>query len=295
MATQGWTTRIRHDSDAAFREWGLELSQRLAAAGLVQTADTGQINWATAVRPGTTQSSAGYEIWRMNDAQQATAPVFFRIDYGTGGSATQPRLLIQVGTATNGAGVLSGIITSSRNIFAAITATSDVTRASFLCVADGFFGLAYKCGSFDALFLFCRTVDAAGTATSTGAMCVWGIGSSSGLSATQALRFAAPAAAYAAQTGAGQTALCLSPQSRDSSQVGSDTQAFVAWTITPQVAPLVQVCGVVSVEIPLGATFSTTPVGSTPRTYIALDVAHGPAGPIPSANTGGLKFAMLWE
>jgi hypothetical protein len=68
--------------DATFRAWGSGIAAQIAAMGLVQTSDTGQINWVTVARPAL-NTIAGYEIWRFNDALQATKPVFIRIDYGT--------------------------------------------------------------------------------------------------------------------------------------------------------------------------------------------------------------------
>jgi hypothetical protein len=68
--------------DATFRVWGSGLAAQIAAMGLVQTSDTGQINWATVTRPAI-GALAGYEMWRFNDALQATKPVFIRLDYGS--------------------------------------------------------------------------------------------------------------------------------------------------------------------------------------------------------------------
>lgn len=63
-------------TDAAFRTWGLAYNAKLAAAGLVQTADTGQIDWATVLAATAINTVQGYEIWRFDDALQATVPVF---------------------------------------------------------------------------------------------------------------------------------------------------------------------------------------------------------------------------
>lgn len=96
-------------NDADFRAWGSGLAAQFAAVGLIKTADTGQIDWATVTRPVAVMTNAGYEIWRFNDALQATKPVFIRIDYGTGLAALdRPRLGMRVGTATDGAGNLAG-------------------------------------------------------------------------------------------------------------------------------------------------------------------------------------------
>lgn len=94
-------------TDADFRAWGSGIAAQIAAMGLVQTTDTGQINWATVARPAI-NTSAGYEVWRFADALQATKPVFIRLDYGISAVADRPRLIVRVGTGTDGAGTLTG-------------------------------------------------------------------------------------------------------------------------------------------------------------------------------------------
>lgn len=79
----------------------------LVAVGLVQTADTGQVVPETLTKPASGQS-AGYHIFRFNDAKQATAPVFIKVEYIVGGAGDFIALRIQVGTGTNGAGTLTG-------------------------------------------------------------------------------------------------------------------------------------------------------------------------------------------
>lgn len=101
-------------TDAAFRAWGSAVSAGIAAAGWVQTSDTGQINWATVTGPGTVAQNvvAGYEIWRMNDSLQASYPVFLKLQYGSGPNSSgsygkAPNLTFAVGTASDGAGNLA--------------------------------------------------------------------------------------------------------------------------------------------------------------------------------------------
>jgi hypothetical protein len=298
MTTQSWSTRIRHDSDATFREWGLELNTKLALAGLVQTADTGQIDWST-VTLQASNTDAGYEIWTLSDALAGSAPVYFRIVYGTGGGTNVPVMRIKVGTATDGAGTLSGdTLTLERIIMSQANQTSDTARQSYLCVTEGFFGLSWKTNSGGSCggFLFCRTVDSSGAPTSLGAMVIWGGGSPNQITATQALRYAATAAAYTARTSPDKHMIGFSPQAPASTQVGADIQAMLGWTITPQIQPLVGICGVLEEEVSDGTTFITTLIGSTSRTYIGLHTESGPFGPgATGAGTGQPKFAMLWE
>ncbi len=296
MATQSWSTRIRHDSDANFREWGGELNARLAALGLVKTADTGQINWATVVRAGTS-SDAGYEIWRFDDAQQATAPIFIKLFYGTGTGLSNPRLRAQVGTGSNGSGTLTGTTSGTDSIGPVGTsAASDTPRQSYASYSAGFFGLYLKVGGFDGSFFVARTVDGLGVADSRGAIAHWGNGTITGYTRRQAFRYTSTAVAYTSVSAIADGQLGFIAQAPLQSLAGVvDLQVAVGWTIVPQVTPLVGVCGVYSSELAIGGTFSATLVGATARTYLTLPNNAGPFGPLSTTATGGLNIAMLWE
>jgi hypothetical protein len=143
-------------------------------------------------------------------------------------------------------------------------------------------------------FFINRTCDSTGAITATGSLAYWGIGSITGAGKTQAFRYAATAAAYTAQTVATNQMLGFFPQAPSSTLVGSDIQVAVGWTMTPAVAPLFGVCGVLDAEVTQGTTFSVAMVGSSARTYIAWSTVAGPFGPL-SAGTGLPKIAMLWE
>lgn len=93
--------------DADFRTWAQGIAAQLAAVGLVQTADTGQVNLATAARP-LVNAFAGYQVYRFADTLQATQPMFLKVEYGVGATVDRPALAITIGTTTNGAGVIGG-------------------------------------------------------------------------------------------------------------------------------------------------------------------------------------------
>ena len=114
MATSNTAAIISNiTSDAIFRTTGSALSVAIQAVGLTQTADTGQINWTSVTTPGAANTVAGYEIYRFSDSLQSTAPVYFRIDYGTSiGNTGWLGLRVTVGTSTNGAGTITGQVSS---------------------------------------------------------------------------------------------------------------------------------------------------------------------------------------
>jgi hypothetical protein len=93
-----------NNTDALFRAWGANLNSQMAAAGLVQTSDGTQINWGTVTTPLVGSVVQGYEIWRFNDAFQASAPVYLKFEYGSGVQNTVPGMMIAVGTGVTNIG-----------------------------------------------------------------------------------------------------------------------------------------------------------------------------------------------
>jgi hypothetical protein len=99
-------------TNAQFTAWAQNISSHFTSAGMVQTLDSGQINWATVATPSATRQKMGYEIWKFADAFQSTSPVFVRIDYGSGGASTLPGIWLQLGSGSNGSGQLTGPISN---------------------------------------------------------------------------------------------------------------------------------------------------------------------------------------
>jgi len=97
-------------SDATFRTWGKAICDNLIALGWTRASDTGNINWATVTKPASANTPAGWEIFCMNDSLQATKPVFIKLEFGCGGSTTNPSVWITGGTGSNGSGTLTGQI-----------------------------------------------------------------------------------------------------------------------------------------------------------------------------------------
>ena len=83
--------------------------------GLVQTSDTGQIDTATVTRP-ITAITAGYETFRFNDSLQGIAPMFMKLEFGSGDNTpVTPAMWVTVGTGTDGAGTVTGIHDSAND------------------------------------------------------------------------------------------------------------------------------------------------------------------------------------
>lgn len=295
---QSWSTVIDHSGDAGFRAWVAEFITKAAAAGLVQTSDTGQINTVTVTRPAV-NTEGGYAIFRMNDVQQATAPAFFRVGFGTGAAAGQPRMQITVGTGTNGAGTITGTaLTTARTCtFANAPSSAVISYQSLMCATEGFFGFSWKIGSNSsnantgATFLFERSRDTAGAPSAIGAMVLWGSGSPSAFTALQFLRFASPAAAGAVGTTSTDLPFTIPGSPASSLNAAGNNQTWVWFMAVPDVLPILGVCQIVRTEVSVTSTFSATLIGVTAHTYIAI--GQGFQGNVAASTAYGT--AMLWE
>lgn len=103
-------TTNRIATNAEFQTWGGTISAAIANCGLVQTTDTGQIDWGSVQAPTAAYVMMGYEIWRFNDALQNTAPVYLKLEYGSGaGGQTAPCLRWSLGSGSVGNGTLTGL------------------------------------------------------------------------------------------------------------------------------------------------------------------------------------------
>jgi hypothetical protein len=109
MATRVAALNETNATDADFRAWCSEIHNALIAFGWTQTADTGQMNFATVLHPTTSGAIAGFAIYQMGDSLQATCPVFLKIRFGSSTQSAEPavRLSIAIG-GTDGAGNLTG-------------------------------------------------------------------------------------------------------------------------------------------------------------------------------------------
>jgi len=164
-------------TDAKFRTWGLAMSTAMAAAGFVKTADTGQIDWATVAKPTAVNTTAGYEIWRFNDTLQATAPIFIKIWYGSGGSVASgntPSTWLNVATGSNGSGVVTGPAVSSLQSNIGNTAPSNTGMVGYFCHTEGYglmvFGNQLVAGQYTnpGFYVIERTRDETGAPTAKG-------------------------------------------------------------------------------------------------------------------------------
>lgn len=172
------TLPLQIAGNTEFREYVQKIHDALAASGLVQTADTGQINPATVNAAGATGTSQGYEIWRFADGEQATAPIFFKVEYGSGASSiTRPSMWITMGSGSNGAGTLTGQLTTRTTIASGVTLAVGSRGVLWVSQGSGYVACMvgyHKDNSARHGFAIDRPRDAAGGPLTDGAtICAW--------------------------------------------------------------------------------------------------------------------------
>lgn len=171
MATLATSILYDSSSDANFRSWGSAFNAIVTVGGFwAQTADTGQINWTTVLHPAGANTFQGFEIYKSQDSLSTTFPIFMRIDYGAGsGTPLNAAIKITFGTGTNGAGTLTGNVSSIMTISSA-TAGQGATPISVFSSGGGSrFAMLLWDGPFsniESLVAIERSLDASGAYTS---------------------------------------------------------------------------------------------------------------------------------
>lgn len=270
MTTQTWSSVVDHTSDAGFRAWGSELAAKMALIGWVQTADTGQINWAFVTRPAV-NVYAGYEIWRC-----ANSSVYFKFEYGTAASASTPALRLSWGQGSNGAGTLTGTVSAALNVnvyTSAIGGGTVTTFPSYLSGSNNHLSLLWKVGTGNSgaanvptlMFSWAKLVDTAGAYDATGSG-IFYVSNTDSQARFYAQRLSAPAANYAA-TLYGQVVPGNLASSVDAS---GNFQIYNTWLSVPQMRPHIGAVVYRQTEILALATFVAAQVNGVNHTYLAL-------------------------
>ena len=282
-----WT----NSSDANFRAWGSYLAARMEAVGIIKTADTGQIDWTTVTTPAGVNTYQGYEIRRFTDALQASAPVYLKIQFGEGAGVDGPGIRVQIGSGSDGAGNLTGNVSTARdaetitNAAACIVVGSgDTNRFSF---AGGFLAASVRgmCFSIE------RMKDSNGDDTIEGVM------------------WTAHTSAAAASTGGAMQCTLWNPSLGDYGLVETNLMALFPTgstmkTVTQTMVspcfhnkgvwtnPQVGVVGYYTADIAPNATFVAYMYGAT-HTYYALPDTAFATGAAFQGPGGGTEAAAI--
>lgn len=290
MAINSYTTTINHTTDASFRQWGLDFSNGLTAVGLVQTADTGQINWTTVTRPAI-NVSAGYEIRRSADST-----IYYKFEFGTAGTATFPQMWITVGQSSNGTGTLTGQL-STRNIWTSASAPISTTTpySTFMSASSDMFGVVWGQNGFatgavapGGVLVVGKTVDNSGLPTTIGYSVIRQVAQTN--FAMQSVRITTTATTFTEST-----FFSIVPGAVTTSVSAGNNQAYLMWGNHPEVLPFLYSTTVVAAEVPENTTFSVALIGATPHTYLCVGglgtTNIGPA----NNNATTYSLAFLYE
>jgi hypothetical protein len=181
MATEFTSTLVSDvTTDAKFIAIVQFVEDTLVGGGWVVTGDTLQTLPSAMVHPTVANSKKGYRIYRMNDALQATAPVFVRFDFGSAPTLTVFAYWITIGTGSDGFGNITGIVhnggarlqgVSTNNTGGAFTGNSYGSAApnrfsiSMFALPQG--------ASYVQTFMLERSKDFSGNDTSDGLIFIW--------------------------------------------------------------------------------------------------------------------------
>lgn len=271
-------------NDADFQAWVTALHNAINGLGLVQTADTGQINPATVTRPGTS-TFAGYEIWRFDDSLQSTKPVFLKLEYGIATVADRPALAITVGTGSNGSGTLTGQIGARRTLLPTASKTATTTLPTFVSGTSSRLTLAANqdaaANQFGMVIDVERTKDASGAETSHGIVFF------TALTANFAVQVVPFSGSVAADPGISAGASFIDPRTQGLSTFGADVGICPLIVFAGQ--PLFALVHVYkAADLGANATVTSTVLGSS-HTLMTLGAAHNPT------LNGTCNFAIPYE
>ena len=272
------------NNDTEFRAWAQVIHDKLVACGQTQTSDTGQINLVTVAKPAGTNTAAGYEIFRFNDTLQATAPLFYKVEYGTAAAATTPSIWIQVGSGTNGAGTLTGLLSTRVQLIPAASSTG-TTKNVYASGANNRIWLAggidWASNANTYQFQIERTKDASGADTADGyyLQMLWG---SSGASFQSALWAGGASTAVAAGP--------LVPIVSSRTAVGTDVGLVPGFYY--QGKPFYStMLGAASADVPGNLVYSVTYLGAS-RSYLSFGLALNLLACMASSS---FYPQLLWE
>lgn len=275
MATSNPVTVIDHSSDAGARAWIAEFITMLGVGGaLSQLADGAgaghggtQVNTSTYTRPGTS-TNGGHSVHQYTDSLQATAPYFFRFDYGTGTLANIPRIQLTVGASCTG-GVIGGVLLAATTINRAQVPTNIATPVnSWVCGHPGVINIAWKIGGSDigcSLFSAYRIRNHSGVQTDEGLSLV--ITNDSTVTAFKRCFRRASAATF----GPSKAASFVAMEVTSSVTAGGDRQLFRHFSALPEARPDLELVSVIAAEAGIaGTVFPARPTGGVDRNYVVL-------------------------
>lgn len=293
----GWSTGGSNTYALSKARWYM-VHDALVGAGLIQTADTGQLDFEAVSWSSTNSALFGYRMYRFNDSVQGTDPVFIKVRYGNGiNGSRKSGFTYQVGQGSNGAGTLTGQLSTEQWFENNLPdSQADFTYQVYACHVDGFFGIMVGPGNLIygvpiGYWSIQRTRDASYAFDGIGLMIHDDNTDARGCGNTQFVRFGANAF-----TGNRTSQFCIAPMLRASTALANgDKQLFPWFWATPEVRQGWATFTVRGNEIGSSiTTFAAAPYAGQTRTFMYPGLGKSPRS--ESANTQNTwEMAMLWE
>lgn len=162
-----------YTSDALFRTDASAIDTAIRAVGMVQTSDTGQINFSTVTRATPAFTAAGYAIYRFNDSNQGSYPCYIKVEYGCGTTAlTTLAIWVTIGTGTNGAGTLTGAVSTRIQLSCSAASAGPFTSGASGSTSRLTLALNTNGGTSYAQWISIERLQTAAGADSTTGLCV---------------------------------------------------------------------------------------------------------------------------
>lgn len=127
MSIRTTTTVFTNATDANFRAWGQWFRDCFSAAGWtleVETFGTGT-NWTDVTTPGAANQVRVTTVWKLADTLQATAPLYVKVEIGSGSVTANPGYRLTLGTGRSGS-TITGILLDTGATHITATATTQI-------------------------------------------------------------------------------------------------------------------------------------------------------------------------
>lgn len=277
-----------YNDTTRFKLWGKALSDALTEVGFLKTTDTGQVDWTGTITVPGANTFGYYEIRKFNDSLSATLPMFMKIEFGTAGSSTSPAIAVTVGTASDGAGNITGR-GIARQILRTNSGNSTNLFDTYVAAGDDWVTIAMwanSVGSIYPLALYVtRTRDELGVATDDGIQIVM---NATSLGFTQIIPKKGSMIPAVALNGP----LCAAPRAGTGSY-GDNVGVFpIFYYLGYPANPDMTGVGYFVNDLPGGGTVLTLTINGITHDYVTSGASNTT---LLNANSNSGSMAVRWE
>jgi hypothetical protein len=301
FVTSGYTwgnTNSTASTVAMFKDRMQYAHDAFVGGGLVQTADTGQLDISAIASVPAANTSSGYRIYRFNDSRQGADPLFIRVLFGNGDTQSYSALRVSTGTGTDGAGNLTGQVSAvcrAGGSYGGVNGTMTGVQ-NYATHSEGVFAFwggpnnnVY--GHCPYAFTIARTKDLAGNFDSLGNIITFWDGNGGGAGA---VAFTRTLDNQFSQAATGH--YCLVPGiPSDSALLNGDKQLYPHFYADPDVRQMWHQCSMNNADFAATPTSMTaTVLHGVPRTLLFAGTSGAPKAET-SGGTTAYRMACIWE